>query len=59
MQDRADWLAVYILPVHVLLYVAGHVEVDDVLDVGDVKAARRHSCGHDDRRLPNLKPEQE
>ena len=39
---------------HVLLYVAGHVEVDDVLDVGDVEAPGRHRRGHDDRGLAGL-----
>ena len=40
---------------HILLHVAGHVEVDHMLHVGDVKASSCHCCGNDDRGLTALK----
>ena len=39
---------------HILLHVAGHVEVDHMLHVGDVKASSGHCCGNDDRGLTAL-----
>ena len=42
-------------PTNILLHVAGHVEVDHVLGVGDVKSSGSHCCGNDDRGLTALK----
>ena len=41
-------------PVRVRVDVAGHVEVDDVADVRDVEAARRHVRRHQDGELSLL-----
>ena len=43
-------------PVYILLNVPGHVEVDDVLHVGDVQAAGSHGGGDYDGRLATFKP---
>lgn len=40
----------------VLLHVARHVEVDDVLHVGDVEATGGDGRGYDDRGLATLEP---
>ena len=40
--------------VRVRVDVAGHVKVDDVADVRDVEAARRHVRRHQDRELALL-----
>ena len=45
-----------VLPVDILLHVAGHVKVDDMLHVGDVKTSRCHCCCNNDWRLTNLEP---
>ena len=42
-------------PVDVLLDVAGHVEVDDVLDAGDVQPPGRHRRGNYDGSLAAFK----
>ena len=43
-------------PVYVLLDVPGHVEVDDVLHVGDIQAAGSHGGGDYDWSLATFKP---
>ena len=45
-----------VLPVDILLHVAGHVKVEDMLHVGDVKTSRRYCCCNNDWRLTNLEP---
>ena len=45
------------LPVNVLLHVAGHVEVDDMFHVGDVQTSGGHGCGHYDGGLATFEPE--
>ena len=42
--------------VHILLNVTGHVKVDHVFHVGDVKTSRRYCCCNNDWRLTNLEP---
>ena len=42
-------------PVYVLLDVAGHVEVDDVLHTGDVKTPGSNSCSNYDGSLATFK----
>ena len=46
-----------VLPVDILLHVAGHVKVEDMLHVGDVKTLRRYCHCNNDWRLANLQPE--
>ena len=46
-----------VLPVDILLRVAGHVKVEDMLHIGDVKTLRRYCRCNNDWRLANLEPE--
>ena len=44
------------IPVDVLLDITGHVKVDDVLHVGDIKTSGSHRSSHNDGRLTGLEP---